>query len=56
MIKKVKCPNSECGHAMYYDYEHRTCTPQPLCPQCMKTMLVPQPWKDGSGDEAEEAY
>lgn len=30
------CPNIECGHAEYQDDSDRTCTPEPMCPSCMK--------------------
>ena len=55
MIKR-RCPSEECNHSEYVDYSARTMTPQPMCPACMKALIVPAPYEDGSGDEHEELY
>ena len=56
MSKKVKCPSNLCGHREYTDDSDRTCTPQPLCPECAKLLLTPAPNDDGSGEDYEETY
>ena len=55
-IKKRECPSNLCGHREYVDYSDITCTPQPMCPECMKTLHVPSPNRDGSGEDYEEVY
>lgn len=56
VMKKRRCPSEECNHGEYIDYSERTMTPQPMCPACMKVLIVPAPYEDGSGDEVEEVY
>ena len=56
IVAKRRCPSEECGHAEYVDYSDRTMEPEPMCPACKKSMIVPAAYPDGSGDEVEETY
>jgi len=56
MPVKRKCPSDICGHREYLDTSDKTCTPQPMCPECMKNLVPPPPWADGSDEDYEETY
>ena len=53
---KRTCPSDTCSHTEYIDYSDRTMEPQPMCPACMKSLVIPASYEDGSGEGAEESY
>lgn len=56
MPTRRRCPSELCGHREYLDCSDRTCTPEPMCPECMKMLNPPDPWGDGSNEDFEESY